>query len=81
MNEDSMKKDFEDYELDEEYDLGQLPIMPKGRYAPANRLGKNVVVLAPDVALAFPDDTAVNNALRLIMQIAKIPQIAPETSK
>jgi len=29
-----MKPDFDDYELRDEYDLGKLPIMPKGRYAP-----------------------------------------------
>jgi len=70
-----MPKDFEDYELNEEYDLAQLPIMPKGRYAPGHRPNKNLIVLAPDVAQAFPDDEAVNEALRLVMQIAKIPQL------
>jgi hypothetical protein len=29
-----MKKPNEEYELQEEYDLSQLPIMPRGRYAP-----------------------------------------------
>jgi hypothetical protein len=69
-----MKKDSDDYELQEEYDLSQLPIMPKGRYAPARRGSNNVVLLDPDVAQAFPTDEAVNTALRLIMQIAEIPQ-------
>jgi hypothetical protein len=45
MNEDSMKKPNEDYELREDYDLSQLPIMPKGRYAPERRMGSNIVVL------------------------------------
>ena len=75
MSENSTKKDFDDYELDEEYDLSQLPIMPKGRYAPEHRASKNIIVLAPDVAQAFHDDEAVNEALRLIIQIAKIPQV------
>jgi hypothetical protein len=69
-----MKKNYDDYELREEYDLSQLPIMPRGRYAPERRIGKNLVVLDPDVAQAFPDDEAVNAALRLILQIAQIPQ-------
>ncbi len=74
MSKDSIKKNYGDYELREEYDLSQLPIMPRGRYAPERRIGKNLVVLDPDVAQAFPDDEAVNAALRLILQIAEIPQ-------
>jgi hypothetical protein len=59
-------------ELDpEEYDLAQLPILPRGRYAPGRRLGSNVVLLAPDVALAFPSDEVVNEALCLVLQITK----------
>ncbi len=74
MNEDSTKKNNDDYELREEYDLSQLPIMPKGRYAPERRVGSNVAVLDPDIAKAFPTDEAVNAALRLILQAAQIPQ-------
>jgi hypothetical protein len=37
-------------------------------------------VLAPDVAQAFPTAAAVNEALRLVMQIAQIPQRAAETT-
>lgn len=76
MSKHSMKKDYDDYELREEYDLTQMPIMPKGRYAPERRMGKNIVVLAPDIAQAFPDDAAVNNALRLVLQLTHIPQKA-----
>jgi len=68
-----MKKHNDDYELREEYDLSQMPIMPKGRYDPKRRLGTNVVVLAPDVAQAFPDDQAVNDALRLVLQTMELP--------
>jgi len=69
-----MKKDSDNYELEDEYDLSQLPIMPKGRYAPGRRAGKNLIVLAPDVAQAFPDDETVNEALRLVLKISKLPQ-------
>ena len=69
-----MKKNYDDYELREEYDLSELPVMPKGRYAPERRMGKNLVVLDPGVARAFPNDEAVNAALRLILQITQIPQ-------
>ena len=75
-SDDSIKKPNDDCELKEEYDLSQLPIMPRGRYAPERRIGKNLVVLEPDVAQAFPSDEAVNRALRLILQAAQIPEKA-----
>lgn len=62
-----------DYELRDEYDLSKMTIVAKGRYAPHRRAGKNVVLLAPDVVQAFPTDEAVNEALRLIMQMMEIP--------
>ena len=37
------------YELREEYDLPQLPIVAQAGYSPDRRAGKNVVLLAPDV--------------------------------
>ena len=76
MSDDSTKKPNDDDELHEEYDLSQLPIMPKGRYAPERRAGSNVVVLEPDLARAFPSDEAVNKALRLILEAAEIPEKA-----
>ena len=63
----------DDYELRDEYDLSKMTIVAKGRYAPGRRGGKNVAVLAPDVAQAFPTDDAVNEALRLVLQIARVP--------
>ena len=33
--------------------------------------GANVVMLEPDVAKAFPDSAAVNDALRALLQIAR----------
>lgn len=80
MSDDFMKKPNEDYELQEEYDLSQLPIMPRGRYAPERRRGSNLFVLDPDLARAFPSDEAVNSALRLILQAARLPaQVSPES--
>jgi hypothetical protein len=65
--------DPDDYELRDEYDLTEMSVVPKGRYAPSRRAGKNLVVLAPDVAQAFPTDEAVNEALRLVLRIAEVP--------
>jgi hypothetical protein len=73
MKKNSMPKQ-DDYELKEEYDLSKMTVLPRGRFAPERRMGKNVAVLAPDVAQAFPDDDAVNEALRLVLKAAKIPQ-------
>jgi len=73
--------DLDDYELRDEYDLSKMTVVAKGRYAPERRAGKNVVLLAPDVVQVFPTDEAVNEALRLVMQIAQIPnKSAAETA-
>jgi hypothetical protein len=62
----------DDYELREESDLSEMTIVPKGRFDPSRRIGKNVIVLEPDVAKAFPDDKAVNEALRLLLKASKL---------
>jgi uncharacterized DUF497 family protein len=77
QKEHSMKKDS-DQEMDDdlrpEYDLTQLlKDGVRGKYAERYRAGTNLVLLAPDVAHAFPTEEAVNQALRLVLQLAKIP--------
>ena len=59
MKKNSIKKQ-DDYELREEYDLSKMTILPRGRFDPKHRIGKNVVVLEPDIAEAFPGDEAVD---------------------
>jgi len=49
----------------------------RGKYAAAYRAGTNLVLLAPDVASAFPTAEAVNDALRMLMKIAGLIQKAP----
>ena len=71
-NKDASKK--ENYELREEYDLSKMTVLPKGRFDPKRRIGSNIVVLEPEIAKAFPNDEAVNEALRLILEATKIPQ-------
>jgi hypothetical protein len=73
MKKDSIKKQ-DDYELKEEYDLSKVTILPKGRFDPKRRIGNNVIVLEPDVAKAFPNDEAVNEALRLLLKASKLSQ-------
>ncbi len=61
-------------ELRTEYNLAELlKDGVRGKYAEQYKKGTNLVLLEPDVAHAFPNDKAVNEALRLVMQIAKIP--------
>ena len=71
MSETSTTQAVDDYELRDEYDLTRLRVVAKGRYDPAHRLGRNVVVLDQDVSAVFPTDEAVNQALRLVIQLAK----------
>ncbi|MGI0485937.1 hypothetical protein ACN4EK_10905 [Pantanalinema rosaneae CENA516] len=73
-NGDFMKKDADnemDDELRPEYDFSQLVGGVRGKYVERYRAGTNLVLLDPDVAQAFPTEDAVNEALRLLMQIAQ----------
>ena len=52
-------------EMLDEYDFSNAVI---GKYAKQYAEGTNIVVLDPDVAKVFPDSTAVNQALRQIIE-------------
>jgi hypothetical protein len=57
-----------DDEMRPEYDLrGGV----RGKYYEWYRQGTNVVFLDPDVADVFKDSVAVNEALRLLIQVAR----------
>ena len=51
-----------------EYDFHDGTI---GKYARRYAEGRNVVLLAPDVAEAFPDAESVNEALRLVLRMSE----------
>ncbi len=60
-------------ELRAEYDLKSLlKGGVRGKYAKRYREGTNLVLLEPDVAKAFPNEKAVNEALRLVMELNKV---------
>jgi hypothetical protein len=62
-------------EMLDEYDFSKGI---RGKYAKRFAEGTNIVVLSPDVADFFPDSQPVNQALRLLIDIAKrkpIPRI------
>ena len=73
-----MKRKSRDERTDElraEYDLGELlKSGVQGKYADKFREGTNLVLLDEDVAEAFPTDQAVNEALRLVIQLKKLPK-------
>lgn len=61
-------------DLRPEYDLKTLlKGGVRGKYSNRYREGTNLVLLAPDVARAFPTEEAVNEALRLVLRMAQIP--------
>lgn len=69
-----MKKTGEDEMEDElrpDYDIVHMREGIRGKYVEQYRSGTNLVLLDPDVAQAFPNEAAVNEALRLLMQIAQ----------
>ena len=54
----------------------------RGKYAARYFDGKNVVVLAPDVAAMFPDSIAVNEALRTLVRMsARTVRVKPVPKK
>ena len=61
-------------ELRPEYDLRKLLKGGiRGKYVERYRAGTNLVLLDADVAKAFPTQQAINEALRLVIQLTKIP--------
>ncbi|MEG5214570.1 hypothetical protein QUB48_02295 [Microcoleus sp. ARI1-A5] len=61
-------------ELLAEYDFTQMKGGVKGKYVERYRAGTNLVLLDPDIAQAFPNDAAVNEALRMLIEIAERQQ-------
>jgi hypothetical protein len=60
-------------ELRPEYDLGQLlQGGVRGKYARRYQAGTNLVLLDPEVRKVFRDDRAINEALRLVIELRKI---------
>src|SRR4051812_5544426 len=79
-----MKKVEPETETDElrpEYDLSQLKGRVRGKYAERYQEGTNLVLLAPDVAEAFPDADSVNEALRFLIRVTKENGLAPPATK
>jgi hypothetical protein len=77
-----MKKKTENNdELRPEYDLkALLKGGTRGKYADRYRAGTNLVLLEPEVAKAFPNEKAVNEALKLVMKLKQVQEDAAQYS-
>ncbi len=80
-----MKKKFKDEKADDlrpEYDLRTLlKDGVQGKYADRYKEGTNLVLLDHDVAEAFPTDEAVNEALRLAIELTRLPRGKKKTAR
>ncbi|HTT32208.1 MAG TPA: hypothetical protein VMH48_01285 [Methylomirabilota bacterium] len=63
-------------ELRPEYDLSKSGAGVRGKHFRRYRAGTNLVLLALDVAAYFPDEKAVNAALRTLIRVGKRPRPA-----
>ena len=70
MKEKSTKKVRTD-EMRPEYKREDLGIGVRGKYYRAYQESTNLVLLKPEVAVAFPTEKAVNDALQSLIDIAK----------
>jgi len=48
----------------------------RGKHAARYNVGTNLVLLEPDVAKAFPNEKAVNEALKLVIKLSKLQETA-----
>ncbi len=59
-----------------EYHRSELGAGTRGKHLASYQQSKNIVLLSPDVAAAFPTEEAVNAALRTLM-----PKAGPDDHK
>jgi hypothetical protein len=78
-----MKKKTEiDDELRPEYDMKSLlKGGVRGKYAARYLEGTNLVLLEPEVAKAFPNEKAVNEALKLVIKLKQVQENANQNAK
>lgn len=58
-------------ELRAEYKRSDFGTLVRGKYAARVSAGTNVVILEPAISKAFPTDKAVNDALRVVLEVAE----------
>jgi hypothetical protein len=68
-------------ELRPEYKRSDLGEIVRGKYAARLAVETNVVILEPKIAKAFPNDKAVNDALRSLIKATREADTAPPLRK
>ena len=58
-------------ELRPEYKRSDFGTLVRGKYSARVSEGTNVVILEPAISKAFPNDKAVNDALRVVLEVAE----------
>lgn len=66
-----MKKTNPNNGLRPEYDFDSMNGGVRAKYVKRYQEGTNIVMLEPDIAEAFPNDAAVNQALRGVLNTAR----------
>src|SRR5713226_3702146 len=67
-------------ELRSEYKRSDFGTLARGKYAARLAKQTNIVVLDPEVAEAFPNDKAVNKALKGLIEVAETTEHVPHHS-
>jgi len=76
------KKNEINDDLRPEYDMKSLlKGGVRGKYAVRYRAGTNLVLLEPEVAKAFPNEKAVNEALKLVIKLKQVQENASQNAK
>ena len=78
------KADREFGDMRPEYKRADFDKLVRGKYAARVSAGSNIVILEPAVAKAFPTDKAVNDALRILLEVeqatARLPRRSTRTT-
>jgi len=74
------KADMVNDDLRPEYRREDFGAMVRGKYAERLKESSNIVVLDPEIAEAFPNTKAVNDALRGLLELARASARLPEPS-
>jgi hypothetical protein len=67
-------------ELRSEYHREDFGPMERGKYATELKESSNIIVLDPEIAEAFPNAKAVNDALRGLLELARTSVNRPSPS-
>jgi hypothetical protein len=74
------KTDMVNDELRSEYRREDFGTMVRGKYAARLKESSNIVVFDPEIAEAFPNTKAVNDALRGLLELARVSARLPASS-